>query len=221
MRHILTGLLLTSCLLPLAAGAMKISDSLMETTAPHAFSNLDASPLWTSEVRRIDTARQAYERLPSVLAADTMVAEAKPNGRGKNLSEEDAPNLNTSPEHLAELNTTADAGKVSAAAMDWCAARYRSYDKGDNSYQPFGGGPRRVCAPPAEIATPALQQVAEVGDSREIDARAKWCMDRYNSYRLEDNSYQPFSGPRKRCVGPESQSASITSRNTAEAVAQF
>jgi hypothetical protein len=29
--------------------------------------------------------------------------------------------------------------------VDYCFSRYRSYDPGDNSYQPFDGGPRRQC----------------------------------------------------------------------------
>ncbi|WP_353622812.1 BA14K family protein [Aliirhizobium terrae] len=33
-------------------------------------------------------------------------------------------------------------------------------------------------------------------------------MERYSSYRIEDNTYQPFTGGRKHCPGPESQSAS-------------
>jgi len=34
-------------------------------------------------------------------------------------------------------------------------------------------------------------------------AQADWCYARYKSYRVEDNSYQPFSGgPRKQCQAP-------------------
>ncbi|HEV7436473.1 MAG TPA: BA14K family protein [Pseudorhizobium sp.] len=31
---------------------------------------------------------------------------------------------------------------------------------------------------------------------------AQWCSDRYRSYRAEDNSYQPYEGPRKQCESP-------------------
>ena len=29
-----------------------------------------------------------------------------------------------------------------------------------------------------------------------------WCYDRYRSYRARDNSYQPYSGPRRQCRSP-------------------
>ena len=32
----------------------------------------------------------------------------------------------------------------------------------------------------------------------------RWCYDRYRSYRDYDNSYQPYSGPRRRCYSPYS-----------------
>ncbi|TPI44050.1 BA14K family protein [Mesorhizobium sp. B2-9-1] len=35
--------------------------------------------------------------------------------------------------------------QISAAHVDDCFSRYRSYDPQDNTYQPFDGGPRRQC----------------------------------------------------------------------------
>ncbi|WP_409530080.1 BA14K family protein [Shinella zoogloeoides] len=35
-------------------------------------------------------------------------------------------------------------------------------------------------------------------------------MGRYSSYRIENNTYQPFEGARKQCRGPPSQSARIS-----------
>ncbi len=29
-----------------------------------------------------------------------------------------------------------------------------------------------------------------------------WCRDHYNSYRLRDNSWQPYHGGRRECVSP-------------------
>lgn len=82
MRELLTNLLLVSCVLPIVAGGMQTSSTLAEPTAPHAFPDLNGEPLWSSEVRRIDLSQQAYERLPSVLSANTMVvAEAGPAER--------------------------------------------------------------------------------------------------------------------------------------------
>lgn len=33
-------------------------------------------------------------------------------------------------------------------------------------------------------------------------AHARWCYDRYASYRAWDNSYQPYAGPRRECRSP-------------------
>lgn len=33
-------------------------------------------------------------------------------------------------------------------------------------------------------------------------AHVSWCQDRWRSYRVSDNSYQPYSGPRQACVSP-------------------
>lgn len=38
-----------------------------------------------------------------------------------------------------------EADRVSLSHVRDCMARYRSYDPRDNSYQPYGGGPRRQC----------------------------------------------------------------------------
>jgi hypothetical protein len=37
---------------------------------------------------------------------------------------------------------------ISDTHAEWCMARYRSYRAGDNSYQPFDGGPRKSCQSP-------------------------------------------------------------------------
>lgn len=35
-------------------------------------------------------------------------------------------------------------------------------------------------------------------------AHVQWCQNRWRSYRASDNSYQPYNGPRQRCVSPYS-----------------
>ncbi|WP_026617631.1 BA14K family protein [Ensifer aridi] len=34
------------------------------------------------------------------------------------------------------------------------------------------------------------------------NAHARWCHDRYRSYRSSDNTFQPFDGPRRACNSP-------------------
>jgi len=215
MRELLTSLLLASCLLPIAAGGMQLSSDLAQPIAPHKFADLNGESLWPSEVRRVDPSLQAYERLPSAITANTMVAEAKPAERLKVMLGANKPEVASGQVSLlAELQ--------SAKAQEWCGARYRSYDPADNTYQPYGGGPRRTCAAPVETPTYPVQQIADIGAMSEPDANARWCMERYSSYRVEDNTYQPFSGGRKQCPGPGSQSASNSVRNAGNAtVAQF
>ena len=35
-------------------------------------------------------------------------------------------------------------------------------------------------------------------------AHIRWCLQRYRTYRVYDNTYQPYSGPRRECWSPYS-----------------
>lgn len=35
-------------------------------------------------------------------------------------------------------------------------------------------------------------------------AHVEWCLNRYRSYRVSDNTFQPYDGPRQQCVSPYS-----------------
>lgn len=217
MRELFTGLLLASCLLPVAAGGMKLSSEIAQSSAPHAFAGLHDEPLWTSEVKRVDPNRQAYQRLPAALSANTMVAEVKPVGRDDVTLGSSKP-ASASEERYRSPNV--DLAEMQAAkAQTWCSARYRSFDPVSNTYQPYGGGPRQTCVAPIAVPAVPVQEVADSGGTNEPDANARWCMEKYSSYRVEDNTYQPFTGGRKQCPGPGSQSASNSVRNSA--IAQF
>jgi len=204
MRELLTGLLLASCLLPVGAFGLTIASGLSEPDLQPALVNLQSDALWTSDVRRVDTSQQSYERLPAVMATDTMVAEAR-------LPQRQILTVAGSSKHEppVEQNTTSNVNAQLQAelAHEWCGARYRSYDPSDNTYQPFGGGSRRVCIAPTETTTTSIEQVTAEGFPGANSADVRWCMERYSSYRVEDNTYQPYSGSRKQCVGPGSQSA--------------
>lgn len=45
---------------------------------------------------------------------------------------------------------------------------------------------------------------------------AAWCADRYRSYRVSDNTYQPYSGARRQCKPPFT--ASVNGTETADVV---
>ncbi|MGK6315980.1 BA14K family protein [Neorhizobium sp. DT-125] len=126
-------------------------------------------------------------------------------------------------------NPPQPAPMVSPAHAEWCYARYRSYRVEDNSYQPYNGL-RRQCRPPgtrpdvAAVSSEDPQQrelravpdeempaddfadYAEprtIGGDAPVGAHEEWCFVRYRSYRVEDNSCQPFDGsPRRQCQSP-------------------
>ena len=53
---------------------MQLSSSFAEARAPRPSVNLGSEPLWTTEVKRIDLSRQAYERVPVDQSAAYLVA---------------------------------------------------------------------------------------------------------------------------------------------------
>ncbi|MBB4351157.1 hypothetical protein GGE35_004733 [Rhizobium cellulosilyticum] len=150
-----------------------------------------------------------------MLPENTLVAEAKSEQRVN------VPLIPTNKPDVTGAQVAFLSETLSAKAQEWCGARYRSYNAADNTYQPYGGGPRRACAAPIEAASVPVQQVADGGAS-EPDVNERWCMERYTSYRIEDNTYQPFSGGRKVCSRPISESANNSIRSAADTtVAQF
>ncbi len=108
--------------------------------------------------------------------------------------------------------------------LDLCAGRYTSFHAADCTYQPHGGGPRRICelstrsadAPPqTSLAAPdprsetedtrVAEGVLEIPKSA-MPARAgaqcdvDLCAGRYTSFHAADCTYQPHGGgPRRIC----------------------
>ena len=60
----------------------------------------------------------------------------------------------------------------------------------------IGGAISREMAPPPAPVYRAQPRV------RGADAHVRWCYDRYRSYNAADNSYLPYSGPRRACRSP-------------------
>lgn len=52
------------------------------------------------------------------------------------------------------------------------------------------------------IGSSAAIPAAEPDASRLSTAHVQWCADRYRSYRVETNSYTPYSGGQRPCVSP-------------------
>ncbi|MBX3574568.1 MAG: BA14K family protein [Mesorhizobium sp.] len=62
---------------------------------------------------------------------------AEPEAEGYIQAESDAP--------AVYVEYASDDTQIDGDHIDYCFSRYRSYRPEDNTYQPFGGGPRRQC----------------------------------------------------------------------------
>lgn len=58
----------------------------------------------------------------------------------------------------------------------------------------------------AQAEEPTIDRTLVTGAIEKIpvfsEAHVQWCQNRYRSYRADDNSYQPYSGPRRQCASP-------------------
>lgn len=185
MQNVIVGSFLLLCSLPIIGGGMRFASDLAKEREAPVILNMAQEPLWTTEVKRIDPNKQAYERLPADSNASpeliALTSTVQITGTSKSRVQVIV--------KAREFNSDDD------RADEWCSRRYRSYVKADKSYQPFGGGPRMRCTVPAGVA--GLETIKQAASS--TDSHVSWCISRYRSYRAEDNSYQPFSGPRRQC----------------------
>ncbi len=143
---------------------------------------------WTTEPTRVDPALQTYERLPPALSTYAMadsrrVAAKRPAAAAPVVADIPPPSIEMSTEHL-----------------NWCASHYRSFDPATNTYRSFQGQVR-VCQPLSEKNGDALASASSSAADPLANA-VIWCANRYKSYRAEDNTYQPYDGPRMKCTPP-------------------
>ena len=188
---------------------------------PHRFQGLYTAGLWTSEPTRVDPTKQKLERIAVPVVA---VAAANPE-----LETAHATNAVNSRE-VASLDPSAGLARLQqadltgqpvpasnavdtamqAAHVTWCLRHYRSYDMADNSYRSFSGQRRSCVSPylsetgqaPLPVARTAdAAGAAMIPDEASMSDHARSCMQRYRSYRVADNTYQPFDGgPRRACM---------------------
>ncbi|NTF10693.1 BA14K family protein [Agrobacterium rubi] len=88
---------------------------------------------------------------------------------------------------------------IASASSNEAVSRCRSFNVSDNTYQPLTGGPRHACTgsiSPAKQVAQVLQS-SRVGNS---DDRERRCAAKYNSYRVSDNTYQPYGTARRACT---------------------
>lgn len=183
--------------------ALSVINEAAKTPPAVSEVDVDAPALWTSQPVLVAD-RLAYERIPGVQYPETEVAQEK------NYNVAGSRAFSASSEILQEVAMNKP---VDAAGIEACSSRYRSYRIEDNTYQPYDGGPRRLCA----LRKDGAETAKAGGDenyvaSRVLDdasdpmtttpAHSEWCATRYRSYDPSTNSYQSFSGSRRLCVSP-------------------
>jgi hypothetical protein len=176
------------------------------------FTGLDVADLWTLSPVRVDPAKQNYERLAPRYGSDVVMASPAP--RERRPAEQKVASVVESVDIMetgavTDSEMEQDAPVLSQAHVSWCQARYRSYSSDDNSYLSYDGE-LRACVSPfpsdpekADAQAEAMLVQDSTGNTTPVainSAHAQNCLQRYRSYRAEDNSYQPYGGgPRKQC----------------------
>ncbi|MBW6424608.1 BA14K family protein [Rhizobium sp. XQZ8] len=164
-----------------------ITANVIAEPEPHKFANIETPDLWTSKPKEVDTAKQAYERLPDAPAPVVAAAEApKPAAPSAPLGQSAHP--------VAAVSPSAVNGAVDQTVTASVQPAAPGAPMPGSLPQPIGAAGQM---PPAE-AQPVTPQGANVDA-----AHAQFCYARYRSYRVEDNTYQPFDGsPRRQCQAP-------------------
>ncbi|MBX4862852.1 BA14K family protein [Rhizobium sophorae] len=163
--------------------AASVASYVVADSEPHAFKELAARDLWTTTPMKVDPRQQHYERIPPLYSS--YVTEASTSMASAARPESARP--------PAELQTPQP--RLSAAHLAWCGDRYRSFDPATNSYRSYNGETRECISPFKRIVAGADEGV---GTKVNAQAAAR-CAARYRSYRPEDNTYQPWEGPRRSC----------------------
>jgi hypothetical protein len=122
--------------------------------------------------------------------------------------------------------------------VDLCRARYASFQAADCTYQPHGGGPRRVCElstrstdAPSQTSLASTGPRSETEDTRVAERAAEvpksalparagaqcnvdLCSAKYSSFRAADCTYQPLGGGSRRICEPSTRSADAPSQTS-------
>lgn len=203
----------TALAVTLLMGGVVVASAVIipEENTPR-FTGLDVADLWTLTPVRVDPERQAYERLPprygsNVVIASTTAKQQAPVGQTTAALVQDVDIMETGA--VADTEMDQDSPVLSEAHISWCHARYRSYSTDDNSYVSFDGEIRTCMSPYAnepeqdDGQAQAMLVQDDTGSATPVainSTHAQNCLQRYRSYRAEDNSYQPYGGgPRKQC----------------------
>ncbi len=145
--------------------------------------------LWTEQPTRVNPTNQAYERLPPALSTYAVAEIHRVRSR---------PQVVVAARPVA--NSLPAPSAISPEHLNWCSSRYRSFDPATNTYRTFQGQVR-VCQSPFKDNADVVAYTPPAAAGR-LTGEATWCASRYKSYRAEDNTYQPYDGPRVKCTPP-------------------
>jgi hypothetical protein len=181
-----------ACALGASLGVASVASAVVTEPSNTASLTLGTSDLWTTTPVKIDRAAQAFERLPAVLSTYA----SSPVRITKTAS---------AAERTIDVSTTASGQRpmLSGDHVDWCASRYRSFNADTNTYRSFSGETKTCSSPFESRQSYSDQNLGRSAQSSTSEDLAAWCAARYQSYRIDDNTYQPYGGQRRPCRGPK------------------
>ncbi|HEV7418011.1 MAG TPA: BA14K family protein [Tianweitania sediminis] len=181
----------------------------------HSF-DADATGLWTSQPVRVDREDPTLQRATATEQQLASLPPAKETSDASERNDHAIDDMVTSALPVAEEPAVNE--RLLAAHLDWCSSRYRSFNPSDNTYRPYSGGKQQCVSPHLSEAAPRLSASIEPALEEEAvfqqasfatsasgtatlsQAHIRDCSQRYRSYRIEDNTYQPYGGgPRRQC----------------------
>ncbi|WP_099866417.1 BA14K family protein [Pararhizobium haloflavum] len=182
------------------------------------------------DFERIETAAAPADDTQDEEVLVAMADPQSANDATATASEPTTPDQLTMAAAAGEMDETKDqqpaatkpepqANRLPAAHVAWCEDRFRSYRRETNSYRPYSGGTKPCVSPflegqqaarssapaPTEERETAAQPLAYAAQDAAPRQRVTMehvqdCFNRYRSYRMEDNTYQPYGGgPRQQC----------------------
>lgn len=181
-----------ACAVGASLGVASVASAVVTEPSSATRLTFGTSDLWTTTPVKIDRATQSFERLPAIMS--TYVSSPVRIAR---TASSVAPNIKVS------TNVSDDVAMLSRGHFDWCASRYRSFNADTNTYRSFSGAMKTCSSPFQSHQSSSDHDPGQSAQSSTSENVAAWCAARYQSYRIGDNTYQPYGGQRRPCRGPK------------------
>lgn len=209
----------------LGIAGVSMADYVAGESQVSTFADMDGAPIWTAKPVVVNTQSQEYARLPARLStyaiADLERQKSAPVRQVASLNRRSVKRV-VVPDVIDMETTTASVGRhdaygnpmpaaddigsaspaTSSAHVAWCEQRYNSYDAATDSYRSYSGEVRPCVSPAMDTASVTHVASSEPSPQEYRQAHIDWCGNRYRSYRVSDNTYQPYGGGRETCVSP-------------------